>query len=136
MKIRPTVLPSLLALAIAVLAYGMAAHAQNVPSRVLKNGESVDLTTVYYIVNCRSILTAVPAGEILEGPPQLSLTVTEAMVLPRREQCASEVKGAKLTLTAKDVTERTEGKVTIRLKYQTKNGERQGVRQYNVTLMP
>jgi len=41
-----------------------------------------------------------------------------------------------LVLTAKDVTERQDGKLTYWLKYQTKDGPRQASNSYTVSLFP
>jgi hypothetical protein len=102
----------------------------------LKSGESVDLGPVYWVANCRSIMVGLPEIEILEGPPEIALTLREAMVLPRRQKCPANVAGAVLTATAKDVKEPIEAKLTYRLKYKTKDGDRQGSNIYNVSLFP
>jgi hypothetical protein len=130
-------LSACLGLGFAAVACSTVAQAQQpVRQLALKNGESVDIGTFYFVLNCRSILTALPMAELLEGPPQLSVAVTEAMIVPRAEQCPNEVKGGRVTLSAKDVTQRSEAQITIRLKFPTKDGERQGSRQYKVTLFP
>jgi hypothetical protein len=102
----------------------------------LKNGESVDLGPVYWVANCRSILVGLPEIEILEGPPEIALTLREAMVLPRRQKCPANVAGAVLTATAKDIKEPIEAKLTYRLKYKTKDGDRQRSHIYDVSLFP
>jgi len=102
----------------------------------LKSGESVDLGPVYWVANCRSILLGLPEIEILEGPPELVLSLREAMVLPRRQNCPANVAGAILTATAKDVKEPIEAKLTYRLKYKTKDGDRQRSNIYGVSLFP
>ena len=105
-------------------------------SIALKNGESVDLMPVFGEKNCRSILTATPTVEVLEGPPQIKVTVREETVAPRRATCKDKIKGGVVVVTANDVKARTEGKLTFRVKYKSKDGERQTAHTYNVTLFP
>lgn len=122
MRISPVVL-------LAVLSFGIAdaesskGHAQN---RViaLKAGESVELMTVYWVSNCRSIMVGLPEIEVLEGPKEVSLSMKQGMVLPRRQNCAARVPGGILIATAKDVKEPVEAKLTYRLMYKTKDGDR------------
>jgi len=102
----------------------------------LKSGESVDLGPVYWVANCPSILLGLPEIEILEGPPELVLSLREAMVLPRRQNCPANVAGGILTATAKGVKEPIEAKLTYRLKYKTKDGDRQRSNIYGVSLFP
>jgi len=104
---------------------------------VVKNDEAIELTTVYYVSNCRSIMIGLPEVEIVEGPPELSLAIKEEQVVPRRFGCVNKVPGGKLILTAKgNVTERTEVNLIYRLKYRTKEGDRQTSGTYIVTLFP
>ena len=103
---------------------------------VIKSGENVELGPIYFVANCRSIMIGLPEIEILEGPPELTLSIKETQVLPRRQGRAAPVAGGKLTLSAKSVTERTEAKLTFRLKYKTKDGDRQISNSYIVSLFP
>jgi hypothetical protein len=114
-----------------------AANAQDSPRRLaVKSGESVDLGSVYYVGNCRSIMIGLPDVEVLEGPTNIALSIREEPVLPRRQGCAAKVAGGTLVLTAKDVTEPTETKLVYRLKYKTKDGDRQGSNTLIVSLFP
>jgi len=97
----------------------------NVQRITLKNGESVELHPIYWVVNCRSIMVGMPEIEILEGPPEVTLAIKEEMVLPRRFNCANRVPGGTIVATAKDVKEPVETKLTYRVKYKTKDGDRQ-----------
>jgi hypothetical protein len=112
------------------------AFAQSELRIALKSGESVELGPVYWVANCRSIMVGLPEVEILEGPPELTLTLKEAMVLPRQQKCPANVSGAILTATAKDVKEPIQAKLTYRLKYKTKDGDRQRSNVYGVSLFP
>lgn len=40
----------------------------------VKNGETVELGTVYYISNCRSIMLGKPEIEVLDGPKEVELS--------------------------------------------------------------
>src|SRR5262245_17157288 len=71
----------------------------------LKSGESVELGTVYFIANCRSIMVGKPAVEILEGPPEVKLIIKEGDVVPRAQGCSGKVPGGTLIATASDVKE-------------------------------
>jgi hypothetical protein len=117
-----------------VLAEAPTAHAQQLLA--MKNGESVEMGVVYYVTNCRSIMVGMPEIEILEGPPQLTIKIKEGMVLPRRSNCANKVPGGTMVATAKDVDKAIEGKLTYRVKYQTKDGPRQVSGSYRVSLYP
>jgi len=108
----------------------------SVRSIALKNGESMDLLPVFGEKNCRSILTETPKVEVLEGPPEIKVTVREEMVAPRRAACKDKIKGGMVVVTANDVKARTEGKLTFRVKYKGKDGDRQTAHTYNVTLFP
>jgi len=115
--------------------WGQAAHAQD--SRLaLKNGESAELHPVYWVMNCRSIMIGIPEVEIMEGPPGVTLSIKEGMVLPRRLNCAKEVPGGKLVLTANGITDRKDAQLIYRLKYKTKDGERQTSHTYRLSLFP
>jgi hypothetical protein len=121
----------------AVLCLGQQAAGQT-PQRsiALKNGESIDLMPVFGEKNCRSILTETPKVEVLEGPPEIKVTVREEMVAPRRAACKDKIKGGVVVATANDVKARTEGKLTFRVKYKGKDGDRQTAHTFNVTLFP
>jgi hypothetical protein len=102
----------------------------------LKSGERVDLGSIYYIYNCKSIVIGTPEVEILEGPPEFTLSVRKEMVLPRKQNCPSKVPGAILTATAKDVKEPIHTKFTYRVKYKTKDGDRQTAGVRDLSLFP
>jgi hypothetical protein len=102
----------------------------------IKNGESVELHTVYWVSNCRSIMIGLPEIEILEGPPQVSLSMKVDKVVPRRQECANPVPGGILIATAKDVTAPLESKITYRLKYKIKDGDRPRGYTLRLSLFP
>jgi len=113
---------------------GVGVHAQ--PRITLKSGESAELRLFYFIRRCASILVGNPEVEILEGPAELTLAIKPGMVLPREQGCAKPVHGGTLIVTAKDIDERKEATLTYRIKFKTKEGDRQSGGVYNVTLFP
>ncbi len=113
------------------------ALAENAPQSIaVKSGESVDLMPVFGEKNCRSILTETPTVEVLEGPPEVKVSVREEMVAPRRAACKDKIKGGVVVLTANGAKARTEGKLTFRVKYKGRDGERQTAHTYDVVLFP
>ena len=66
----------------------------------------------------------------------LALSIREGQVLPRRQGCATKVSGGTLMLTAKNVSEKAEAKFVYRVKYKTKDGDRQISNTYIVSLFP
>jgi hypothetical protein len=126
-----------LSLTLVTIASASGAYAQAEPRRLaLKNGESIEIGSAYWVSHCRSIMVGLPEVEILEGPEGASLAIKEEPVLPRRQGCAAKVPGGTLVLTAKDVTEPKEAKLTYRLKYKTKDGPRQTSNAYIIALYP
>ena len=113
---------------------GVSAHAQ---ARItLKSGESTELGLVYWVLNCASIVVGNPEVEVLEGPDELTLEIKKGNVIPRRQNCAKPVPGGTLVVTAKEVNERKDAKLTYRIKFKTKQGDRQQSGTYNVSLFP
>ena len=110
------------------------AGAQAQQRLALKSGESVEVGSVYYVSNCRSIMVGMPEIEVLESPELVTLSIKEGMVLPRRLNCANRVPGGTIVLTAKQVSEPVEAKLTYRIKYKTKDGDRQTSGVYNLSL--
>jgi hypothetical protein len=111
-------------------------HAQSGQRIALKSGESVELHSIYWVMNCRSTMVGIPEIEVLEGPPEVTLAIKEGMVLPRNQNCANRVPGGTLVAKAKDVKEPMDAKLTYRVKYKTKDGDRQTSRVYDVSLFP
>jgi hypothetical protein len=111
-----------------------AAHAQ---TRIaLKSGESAELGLVYYVSNCASIMIGNPEIEMLEGPPELTLSFKPGMVIPRAQKCAKPIQGGTITVTAKEISEQKNATMVYRVKYKTKEGDRQRSVIYKVSLFP
>jgi hypothetical protein len=122
---------------------GVAAHREaraqitpNLLTIALKSGETVEVKDLWYSVNCKSQLKSPPAVEIMEGPTEVAASVKEAMVVPRQQNCNKPVKGGKLVLTAKEVGDYSTSKLTIRITYDTKDGERKFSESFNIELFP
>ncbi len=99
-----------------------------------KSGESVDVIPVYGARKCRSVLTAPPEVEVLQGPPEVKLSVREDMVTPRN--CAAKIKGGVVVASIGEIKQPIEGKLTFRVKYKTKDGANQVGHTYKVSLFP
>jgi hypothetical protein len=106
------------------------------PTIALRNGESTELGELYWISNCRSLLKSTPEAEILDGPPGLSVSVKQSMVLPRYQNCPNKVPGGTLLVSAKDVEDPSLSRITVRVTYRTKDGERQRSQVFNLSLLP
>ncbi len=137
MRIVLTAFLAMVQFAIAGVIIGAGAQAQGEPRRLAaKNGETVELVPVYWVVNCRSTMIGLPEIDVLEGPPEVTLSIKEGQVLPRRQGCAAKVSGGTLMLSTKGVTEPTEARLIYRLKYKTKDGDRQTSNTYIISLFP
>jgi hypothetical protein len=102
----------------------------------LKSGETVELGSVAFTSNCRSIMIGTPEVEILDGPPELTLTIRPGMVVNRAAGCANPVQGGTLVATAKDVQAAKTARLVYRVKYKTRDGDRQVANTYSVELFP
>jgi hypothetical protein len=102
----------------------------------LKSGETIELGKIYWVANCRSMLKSTPEVEVLDGPPQVSATIKDAMVLPRRQHCAKPVAGGLLSITAKEIDDPSFTRITLRVLYKTKDGDRKYSHVFNLQLVP
>ena len=109
---------------------------RNAQSYALKSGESVEVGDIYFVANCRSLLTSPPEVTVMDGPPGVTASLTEAMVLPRAQKCSSPVKGAKLRLSADKIEEQSYSEMTLRISYKTKDGQREQSFTFNLALFP
>ena len=114
-------------------------HAQTIigsATIALKSGESTEIGAVYWVSNCRSLLTGTPVAEVLDGPPGVSIAVRQETVLPRLQKCANRVPGGIIVITAKDIEDPSYTPLTIRVTYQTRDGVRKFSHVYNLRLFP
>ena len=77
---------------------------------------------------------ATPEVEVLQGPPEVKLSVREDMVTP--PNCSDKIKGGFVVATIGQVKQPTEAKLIFRVKYKTKDETRQTGHVYNVSLFP
>lgn len=105
-------------------------------SFALKGGESTEVGDLYYVVNCHSLLTAPPEVTVLDGPPGVTVSATEAEVLPRMQNCPRPVKGAKLMMKAGPVDDQSSSLMTVRIRYPTKDGAREQSMTFSLALFP
>ncbi len=123
--------------AIAFMAlFAAPAFAQDEPKTLAaKGGETIDLIPVYGEHKCQSTLAAPPEVEVLQGPPEVKLSVREDMVTPRN--CPAKIKGGFVVATIAALTKPVEGKLTFRVKYKVKDGTTRLVgHAFNVSLVP
>jgi hypothetical protein len=106
------------------------------PTIALKSGESAELSNLYFVSNCKSLLTSPPAVEILDGPPGVTASIKEEMVMARAQKCAAPVKGGKLFVAAGDIQDQSFSTLTLRITYRTRDGERKLSQLFNLELFP
>jgi len=128
-----------LAVSACAVAVPEAANAQitpDLPSISLKSGETLEIADLWYAVQCQSQLKSAPTVEVLEGPPEITVSVKKAMVVPREQNCSKPIEGAKLYVAASEIADYGTSELTIRITFDTKDGERRVSETYNVTLFP
>ena len=108
----------------------------DLPSISLKGGETLEITDLWYSVHCQSQLKSTPTAEVLEGSPEITVSVKKAMVVPREQSCPEPIEGGKLYVTASEIADYGISKLSIRITFDTKDGERKVSETYNVTLFP
>src|SRR5215475_12762301 len=112
--------PTLAVLCLACCLGGSVATAQTIQMSVrniaLKNGETMEFGEFYLIsTECRSLLTATPEVEVMDGPQGVEVTIKQAMVVPRFYGCAKPVTGGKMMITAKDVEDYSHSRMVLRI---------------------
>jgi len=128
---------ALSAVSVAVMFFSMGVFARAADAVALKSGETVELGNLFWAANCRSLLKGAMTVEVLEGPPEVTASIREQKVIPHIQNCAKPVDGGILLLTApKEIKERKQAKVILRVKYPTVDGERQKSHNIDLTLVP
>jgi hypothetical protein len=103
----------------------------------LKSGETQDLGPIYSIRLCRSTSIAKPEVEILEGPPDITVTIKEEDIVPRAQGCANKVPGGRLLITApKEIVDPSFTRLAVRITYKTDDGDEKRSLIYNLSLIP
>ena len=125
---------------VVTLCVAVPAHAQSWQllnqSIALKSGESVELGQLYWVVDCRSQLKSPPEVTVMDGPPGVTATVEEAMVMARFQGCAKPVPGGKLKIKAGEIDDPSRTTLTLRVRYKTKDGDRDLSKTVNISLFP
>jgi hypothetical protein len=131
--------PVATAMCLVALAFAGTEHSlaqQRLPRLALKSGESAELRNYFWVVNCQSILIGDPTLDILEGSEDVDVAIKPDNILPVGEKCAKKVPGGHVIVTAKDITERKNATLTIRLNFKSKQGDRQNSNTYLLSLFP
>ncbi len=118
------------------LSFGASVHAQDIRRIALKSGESADLGLVYWVSHCKSIMIGLPTIDILDGPPEVTITIRAEMVLPRLQNCPNKVAGGTIVAKASTIEEPKQAQITYRVNYKTKEGDRPRSYVYNLSLFP
>jgi hypothetical protein len=103
----------------------------------IRNGESFVVERLYAEFQCKNDLKGPPTIEVLVGPPQLALSLKEAMVPPHNSPaCTQELPGYILSLKADGVTATTTTPVVVRWRHDMQHRAVTRARFYEVTLIP
>jgi hypothetical protein len=102
----------------------------------LKSGESEEVSDLYYVQNCASLLNSPPQVEVVDGPPGVKASIKEDMVLPRLQKCPAKVKGGKLVVSTGSVEDPSFSQLTVRVTFDTREGVRKQTFLINLSLVP
>lgn len=141
MRISSRLLITVLQIGVAGALCGTGARAQNMmipgaQTMALKSGESEEVIDLYYVQNCISLLNSPPQVEVVDGPPGVTASLKEDMVLPRFQKCPGKVKGAKLMVSAGTVEDPSFSQLTVRVTFDTREGIRKQTFVINLSLIP
>ena len=82
---------------------------------LFESGETLEIADLWYAVHCQSRLKSAPTVEVLEGPPEITVSVKKAMVVPREQNCSKPIEGAKLYVAASEIADYGASDSTIEL---------------------
>jgi hypothetical protein len=141
MRTSTKLLFTVLFVGIAVVLGNAATQAQNMfirgaQSMALKSGESEEVSEIYFVENCLSILNGPPQVEVVDGPPGVTASFKEEMVLPRQQKCPAKVKGGKLFVSAGNIEDPSFSQLLVRVTYDTREGIRKQTLTINLSLVP
>jgi hypothetical protein len=135
-RLTPLLATLLCGLHAGVLSIAHAEITPNLPTISLKSGETLEIMDLWYSINCDSQLNGAPIAEVMEGPTEVNVTVKEAMVVPREQNCDKALKGGKLLFSAKEIDNYSTSTLTVRITYDTREGERKPSYSFNIILLP
>ena len=101
-----------------------------------KSGEVIDLLPVFRQVNCRGTLLETPVVDVLQAPPELTLSIKDQMVEVPEQRCPAKIKGAMVVVTVGQVRQPIEGRLIFRVKYKGKYRESQTGHAFDFSLSP
>ena len=102
----------------------------------IMSGESLDLSTDYYVANCASLLLNIDGVDLLEGPPGVRLSFRNELVYARAQRCTVAVPGTITVLTAPVVSQKIGGQLVYRVRLSTEEGPKIITRTMWVTVYP
>jgi len=111
---------------------------QTMPTLAIRDGETLVFKHVTSYTNCKALYKRTTAVDMLEGPEELSFTADERpeVAAPIPDHACKGNPGAYFCLTAKAVTEKKEGNVTVRVKTDTTRGPWQVTLRSHVLVFP
>lgn len=128
---------ALLTIGLAAATTFTSAFAHAAETIALKSGETAEIGNLFWVANCRSLLKGPMTVEVLDGPTDVTASIREQQIVPHIQNCAKPVAGGVLLLTApKEIKERRQVKLILRVKYPTVDGERQKGHDIDLTLVP
>ncbi|WP_127075673.1 hypothetical protein [Rhodomicrobium lacus] len=127
---------SIAAAAVAFLAASPLAASAAEKTLALKSNETSDIMPLYGVKDCKSLLTATPEIEVLQGAPELTLSVRPDKILPPGGKCKDKVDGGVVVATVGKVEKPFDGPLTFRVKYKTKDATRQSAHTFDLKLFP
>jgi hypothetical protein len=102
----------------------------------LKSNESIDLFAVYWVKDCKSLLTSFAGVDVMDGPPGVTLSIREQDVLPQRQGCPSKVPGGIVAASVKDISAKLSGSLRFRVRYNTTDGLKYSNHTVQLSLFP
>jgi hypothetical protein len=105
-------------------------------SLTARSGQVIDVRPVFRQINCRGTLVARPEVEVLQSPPELTLSIKDEMVEVPGANCPAKVKGAMVVVTVGQIAQPMQGRLIFRVKYKGKYRESQTGHAYDYSLSP
>jgi hypothetical protein len=120
-------------LAIALPLFASTAFAQELS---LKSSDSVDFHPVFWVKDCRSLLTSFAGVDVLEGPSGVTVAIREEEVIPQRQGCSNKVRGGIVVASVRELPVQTSGILRYRVRYNTPDGLKQSNHSVQLVVQP
>ena len=102
---------------------------------ILKNKESITLRSFHIAKGCQSLAVGDPTLDILQKPEEVTVALSKHT--QRIKGCFfRSLPSWNVVARAKDVKEKKNAKLVVRIKFKTKTGVHQVANTYNVSLYP